>query len=77
MLNMYRLYLSQYLNLDEVTDRQLSGALEQLGRDLIYNYLVYGKDATFEIFIENLSIYLNITKKTPCITKKPFNIEIK
>lgn len=70
MLNMYRLYLSQYLNLDEVTDRQLSGALEQLGRDLIYNYLVYGKDATFEIFIENLSIYLNITKK-------PFNIEIK
>lgn len=75
MLNMYRTYLNQYLDLEEVTDRELGIALEQLGRDLVYNYLVFGKDATFEIFLQNLSIYLKTTKRVPSIKKELLDIK--
>ncbi len=60
MLSTYKDNLSKYINLEGVTDRELKIALEQLGRDLVYNYLVFGKDVTFEIFLENLRIYLKM-----------------
>lgn len=63
-MNFYRKQLAQYIDLEGITEEKLEDVLNQLGRDLIYNYFIFGKDVTFEIFLENLKICLNIVKKT-------------
>lgn len=55
------IYIRKGVRID-VTEEEMSQALEQIGRDLVYNYLLYKKDVTYEIFIDNLFIYLNLLK---------------
>ncbi|WP_265450690.1 hypothetical protein [Clostridium sp. cpc1] len=46
------------MELEGVTDEELKIALDQIGRDLVYNYLLFGQDVTVDIFIKNLKRYL-------------------
>lgn len=62
-MNYYKTILGEYTDLEEVTEEKLKEALEQLGRDLVYNFFVFGKDVAFEVFLDNLNVYLNITNK--------------
>ncbi|HLR35148.1 MAG TPA: hypothetical protein VK071_07475 [Tissierellales bacterium] len=43
MFSMYRPYLKEYLNLEDITDIELSRALEELGRDLVFSCLYLEK----------------------------------
>jgi hypothetical protein len=47
----------------QITDEELEEAMEQIGRDLVFNYLVFKKDVTYKVFIENLSTYLYLYSK--------------
>ncbi|MTI49067.1 hypothetical protein [Sporosalibacterium faouarense] len=47
----------------DISEKDLVEALEDTGRDIIYNYLIFEKDVSFEIFCRNLKIYLNIQNK--------------
>ena len=46
-----------------ITDHEMKEAAEETAKDLVYNYLIFEKDVSFEIFIRNLTIYLNLVKK--------------
>jgi len=55
--------LEEYVDLEGITERILKDILEQLGKDLIYNFFAFGKDVTFETFLNNFNIYLEIIRK--------------
>lgn len=63
LVSFYRIILEKYIDLEGVTDEKLREALEQIGRDLVYNFFVFGKDVTFDIFLNNLNVYLNMVNK--------------
>ncbi len=48
--------------LTNITYEELKEALEEIGKDLVYNYLIFEKEVSFEVFLSNLKIYLNIIK---------------
>lgn len=50
------------LALTDITYDELKDALDEIAKDLVYNYLIFEKEVSFEIFISNLIIYLNIIK---------------
>ncbi|MBW4829098.1 MAG: hypothetical protein KZY61_08585 [Clostridiaceae bacterium] len=58
MMEIFKNFLSQEMELEGVTDEELKIALDQIGRDLVYNYLLFGQDVTVDIFIKNLKRYL-------------------
>ncbi|WP_069650394.1 hypothetical protein [Caloranaerobacter ferrireducens] len=47
----------------KITDQDLKEAVEEIGKDILYNYLIFGKDVTFELFLRNLQIYILGVKK--------------
>ncbi|HLR35151.1 MAG TPA: hypothetical protein VK071_07490 [Tissierellales bacterium] len=63
MVDYYRMLLEEYVDLEGITERILKDILEQLGKDLIYNFFAFGKDVTFETFLNNFNIYLEIIRK--------------
>jgi len=60
MMGIFKRYLKKEVELEEISDYQLRTALDQIGRDLVYNYFLFGDDVTHEMFIENLKRYLNL-----------------
>ncbi|SCL87240.1 hypothetical protein [Sporanaerobacter sp. PP17-6a] len=54
--------IKQKLNLKEVSSEDLNAALEKVGKDMVYNYFLFGNDVTYEIFLEDLKKRLNLTK---------------
>ncbi|MBU5294595.1 hypothetical protein KQH90_11185 [Anaerosalibacter bizertensis] len=58
MMKIFKNFLSKKVDLEGVTDEELKIALDQIGRDLVYNYLLFGQDVTVDMFIENLKRYL-------------------
>ncbi|MCB5560467.1 hypothetical protein FYJ27_09605 [Anaerosalibacter bizertensis] len=58
MMKIFKNFLSKEVDLEGVTDEELKIALDQIGRDLVYNYLLFGQDVTVDMFIENLKRYL-------------------
>ena len=62
MADIYRKILKKDVDLSEVSDRRLKTVLDEIGRDVVYNYLLFGKDYTYERFIENIKMYLQLNK---------------
>ena len=58
MMEMFKNFLSKKIDLEGVTNEELKTALDQIGRDLVYNYLLFGQDVTVDTFVENLERYL-------------------
>ncbi|WIV13338.1 hypothetical protein [Proteiniborus sp. MB09-C3] len=48
--------------LTSITYEELEEALDEIGRDIVYNYLIFEKEVSFEVFLSNLKIYLSIIK---------------
>lgn len=48
--------------LNNISEQELINALDDIGKDLVYNYLIFGKEVSFKVFVSNLEIYLNILK---------------
>lgn len=46
----------------EITYDELKDALDEIAKDLVYNYLIFEKEVSFDIFLSNLKIYLYIIK---------------
>lgn len=64
MINDFRDFVKKGLDSNvEITDNELIEALEETGKDIIYNYLIFKKDVPFEIFLRNLKIYLKLKKE--------------
>jgi hypothetical protein len=63
-MGVYRNKISQDVDIERISDSELDGILEQVGRNLIYNYLLFGKDVTYKKFVENLNIYLRLMDRT-------------
>ncbi|RKD32298.1 hypothetical protein [Thermohalobacter berrensis] len=43
-----------------VTEKQIKEAVDVIGRDVVYNYLILGQDVSFKTFFRNLEIYIRI-----------------
>lgn len=56
----YRKKISEDVDIKNISNSDLDTAIRQVGRDMIYNYLLFGKDIVYDEFIKNLKIYLNI-----------------
>jgi|UPI0006B62553 hypothetical protein len=63
-MEIYRNKISQDVDIESLSDSELTDILDQIGRNLIYNYLLFGQDVTYGKFVENLNIYLNIIERT-------------
>lgn len=59
----YREKISKDIEINHISDRELAYILEDVGKGLIYDYLLYGKDITYGIFIEKLKLYLGLLEK--------------
>ena len=44
----------------EISYSDLKEALDEIGKDLIYNYFIFKKGVSFETFLNNLKVYLEI-----------------
>lgn len=55
--------ISKDLNIEYISNSDFDTALRQVGRDMIYNYLLFGKDIKYDEFIKDLEIYLNMIKR--------------
>lgn len=56
----YRKKISKDVDIEHISNSDLDTAIRQVGRDMIYNYLLFGKDITYDAFIKDLGIYLNM-----------------
>lgn len=64
MINEFKDFVKEGLDSNvEITDNELIEAIEETGKDIVYNYLIFRKDVPFEIFLRNLKIYLKLKKK--------------
>ena len=59
----YRDKIDKDLDISNISDKELSSILDDMGRGLIYGYLLFGKDVTYEMFLEKLKLYLKIMDK--------------
>lgn len=59
-MKFYRKKLDEDLDIKDICDSDLENILIQVLRNLLYNDLMFGKDITYDMFIENLNIYLNM-----------------
>lgn len=51
------------IDIEGVSEDEIVSALEIVGRDLVYNNFIFGKDVTYKEFLERLNIYVDIIKK--------------
>ncbi|NMB28044.1 MAG: hypothetical protein GX987_08365 [Tissierellia bacterium] len=56
----YRRKISKDVDIKNISNSDLDAAIRQVGRDMIYNYLLFGKDIVYDEFIKNLKIYLKM-----------------
>ena len=59
----YRDKIDKDLDISNISDKELSSILDDIGRGLIYDYLLFGKDYTYELFLDYLNLYLEIMEK--------------
>lgn len=59
-MEFYREKLDEDLDIKDICDSDLENISIQVLRNLLYNDLMFGKDITYDMFIENLNIYLNM-----------------
>lgn len=59
-MEFYRKKLDEDLDIKDICDSDLENISIQVLRNLLYNDLMFGKDITYDMFIENLNIYLNM-----------------
>lgn len=62
MTGIFRNVLEKDIDLSNVSNRELKTVLDEIGRDAVYNHLLFGKDYTYDFFIENLKNYLELYK---------------
>lgn len=62
MMGKFKEKLGEEINIGNISNDELKTALDQIGRDLIYNYFLYGEDVSHKVFIENLKRYLELNK---------------
>ncbi len=51
------------IDIEGVSEDEIVSALEIVGRDLVYNNFIFGKNVTYKEFLERLNIYVDIIKK--------------
>lgn len=59
-MSIYKDNIEKDLDIEELSDAELTMLLNEAGRDLVYNYLLFKKDITYEMFIENMKIVLKL-----------------
>ncbi|NLV75628.1 MAG: hypothetical protein GX023_01365 [Tissierellia bacterium] len=59
-MHIYRDNIDKDLGISHISDKVLIEILDDMGRGLIYDYLLFGKDVTYEIFLDRLKFYLEI-----------------
>ena len=62
MTAMFRNVLEGNVDLSNISDADLKIILDEIGRGAIYNYLLLGKDYTYERFIDHIESYLELNK---------------
>jgi hypothetical protein len=62
-MGIYKEKISEDLDISHISDKELAYILENMGRGIIYEYLLFGHDFTYKNFIEILKIYLGILDK--------------
>lgn len=60
MTDTFRKALEEKVDLSNISDRELKNILDEIGRGAIYNYLILGKDYTYERFIYHIESYLKL-----------------
>lgn len=60
MGNIFREVLDKELGIEEISDEKLIAILDEVGKDAVYNYLLYGKDYTYDMFLKNFCRYLQL-----------------
>lgn len=63
-MSIYREKISKDIEIDQISDRELSNILDNIGRGMIYEYLLFGHDFTYDIFIEKLNQYLKVLDRS-------------
>mgnify|MGYP000944174754 CR=1 FL=1 len=61
-MSIYREVISKDLDISNISDAELVRILDDIGRGIIYEYLLFGYDFTYEDFIEILKTYLGLLK---------------
>ena len=51
------------IDIEGISEDEIVSALEIVGRDLVYNNFIFGKNVTYKEFLERLNIYVDIIKK--------------
>lgn len=59
-MEIYRSKISEEVDIENISDSELINIFDQMGRDLVYNYLLLGKNVRYSMFINNLKIYLDL-----------------
>ncbi|NMB07273.1 MAG: hypothetical protein GX981_02650 [Tissierellia bacterium] len=62
-MSIYREIISKDLDIDHISDRELASILDDMGRGIIYEHLLFGRDFTYKNFIEILQLYLGVLDK--------------
>lgn len=61
-MDIYREKIGEYLDIQGISDEILIDLLDDAGRDLVYNYLLFGKNVSHEDFKSNMKIVLDLIK---------------
>ena len=63
-MSIYRDRISKDIDIDHISDRELSSILDDIGRGIVYGYLLFGHDFTYDTFIEKLNQYLKVLDRS-------------
>lgn len=59
-MEFYREKLDEDLDIEHLSNSDLDTIIREVIRTMTYNYILFGKDITYDMFIENINIYLNM-----------------
>lgn len=59
-MSIYKEIIKKDLDIGGISDSELTSMLNEAGRDLVYNYLLLGKDVTYDMFIFNVKTVLEL-----------------